>query len=169
VTVSKGESRLIVLAPMLAARAAEYRDLPPHAAGLCALDEVPGDVDDQGRDGIAAYLESLDLDLMSTSHNWDGSPGAWDGIDIFELEKPAVDQVARPRAFSERPAAVTVTARMRPSVSVRMPRFRPMIFLAASVPRLVTGTLLEVFTLWVSITEAVGVQACAPLSHGPGR
>jgi hypothetical protein len=44
-----------------------------------------------------------------------------------------------------------------------------MIFLAASVPRLVTGTLLEVFTLWVSITEAVGVQACAPLSHGPGR
>ncbi|MCX4581187.1 hypothetical protein OHB41_50470 [Streptomyces sp. NBC_01571] len=93
VTVSKGESRLIVLAPMLAALAAEYRDLPPHAARLCALDEVPGDVDDQGRDGIAAYLESLDLDLMSTSHNWDGSPGAWDGIDIFELEKAPNDTV----------------------------------------------------------------------------
>ncbi|MBT2526981.1 hypothetical protein J7E91_16495 [Streptomyces sp. ISL-99] len=86
VTVSKGESRLIVLAPMLAALAAEYRDVPPHAARLCALDEVPGDVDDHGRDGIAAYIASLDLDLMSTSHNWDGSPGAWDGIDIFELE-----------------------------------------------------------------------------------
>ncbi|MEU8645055.1 SbcC/MukB-like Walker B domain-containing protein [Streptomyces sp. NPDC048674] len=93
VTVSKGESRLIVLAPMLAALAAEYRDLPPHAARLCALDEVPGDVDEQGRDGIAAYLESLDLDLMSTSHNWDGSPGAWDGIDIFELEKAPNDTV----------------------------------------------------------------------------
>jgi hypothetical protein len=93
VTVSKGESRLIVLAPMLAALAAEYRDLPPHAARLCALDEVPGDVDDQGRDGIAAYLESLDLDLMSTSHNWDGSPGAWDGIDTFELEKAPNDTV----------------------------------------------------------------------------
>ncbi|MFJ3214183.1 ATP-binding protein [Streptomyces flaveolus] len=93
VTVSKGESRLIVLAPMLAALAAEYRDLPPHAARLCALDEVPGDVDDHGRDGIAAYLASLDLDLMSTSHNWDGSPGAWDGIDIFELEKAPQDTV----------------------------------------------------------------------------
>ncbi|MFE6631677.1 SbcC/MukB-like Walker B domain-containing protein [Streptomyces rochei] len=93
VTVSKGESRLIVLAPMLAALAAEYRDLPSHAARLCALDEVPGDVDDHGRDGIAAYLASLDLDLMSTSHNWDGSPGAWDGIDIFELEKAAQDAV----------------------------------------------------------------------------
>ncbi|MER6334481.1 SbcC/MukB-like Walker B domain-containing protein [Streptomyces sp. NPDC001034] len=93
VTVSKGESRLIVLAPLLAALAAEYRDLPPHAARLCALDEVPGDVDDHGRDGIAAYLASLDLDLMSTSHNWDGSPGAWDGIDIFELEKGPDDTV----------------------------------------------------------------------------
>jgi hypothetical protein len=93
VTVSKGESRLIVLAPMLAALAAEYRDLPPHAARLCALDEVPGDVDDHGRDGIAAYLASLDLDLLATSHNWDGSPGAWDGIDIFELEKAAPDSV----------------------------------------------------------------------------
>ncbi|WP_331753528.1 hypothetical protein OIA45_40520 (plasmid) [Streptomyces chartreusis] len=93
VTVSKGESRLIVLAPMLAALAAEYRDLPPHAVRLCALDEVPGDVDDHGRDGIAAYLAALDLDLMSTSHNWDGSPGAWDGIDIFELEKAPEDTV----------------------------------------------------------------------------
>jgi len=58
--------------------------------------------------------------------------------------------------FSERLAAVTVTVRSRPSVSVRMPRLRPTIFLAASVPWLVTGTLVEVFTLWVSITEAVG-------------
>lgn len=43
--------------------------------------------------GIAAYLATLDLDLMSTSHNWDGSPGAWDGIDIFELEKAPEDTV----------------------------------------------------------------------------
>jgi hypothetical protein len=41
-------------------------------------------------------------------------------------------------------------------VSVRMPRFRPTIFFAASVPWLVRGTLVEVFTLWVSITDAVG-------------
>ncbi|MCX4451592.1 SbcC/MukB-like Walker B domain-containing protein [Streptomyces sp. NBC_01789] len=87
VTVSAGESRLIVLAPMLAALAAQYRDLPAHALRLCALDEVPGDVDEAGRDGIAAYTASLDLDLMCTSHHWDGSPGAWDGIDIHDLAK----------------------------------------------------------------------------------
>ncbi|MFI2636609.1 hypothetical protein ACH5A2_40610 [Streptomyces collinus] len=23
----------------------------------------------------------------STSHHWDGSPGAWDGIDIYDLDK----------------------------------------------------------------------------------
>jgi hypothetical protein len=51
---------------------------------------------------------------------------------------------------------VTVTARISPIVSVRMPRFLPTIFLAASVPWLGRGTLVEVFTLWVSITEAVG-------------
>lgn len=86
-TVSNGESRLIVLAPMLAALAAEYRDLPDHALRLCALDEVPGEIDEAGRDGIAAYTASLDLDLMCTSHHWDGSPGAWDGIDIHDLAK----------------------------------------------------------------------------------
>lgn len=48
-----------------------------------------------------------------------------------------------PSAFSDRPAAATVTARMRPIVSLRMPRFRPTIFFAASVPWLVTGTLVE--------------------------
>ncbi|MFJ6810955.1 SbcC/MukB-like Walker B domain-containing protein [Streptomyces anulatus] len=87
VTVSGGESRLIVLAPMLAALAAEYRDLPAHALRLCALDEVPGEIDEAGRDGIAAYTASLDLDLMCTSHHWDGSPGAWDGVDIHDLAK----------------------------------------------------------------------------------
>lgn len=86
-TVSGGESRLIVLAPMLAALAAEYRGLPAHALRLCALDEVPGEIDEAGRDGIAAYTASLDLDLMCTSHHWDGSPGAWDGIDIHDLAK----------------------------------------------------------------------------------
>ncbi|MET9759931.1 SbcC/MukB-like Walker B domain-containing protein [Streptomyces sp. NPDC006372] len=87
VTISQGESRLIVLGPMLAALSAEYRELPGHAARLCALDEVPGEIDEKGRDGIAAYTASLDLDLMCTSHHWDGSPGAWDGIDIYDLEK----------------------------------------------------------------------------------
>lgn len=89
VTVSQGESRLIVLAPMLAALAAAYRPLPSHAAKIAALDEVPGEIDEKGRDGIAAYVASLDLDLICTSHNWDGSPGAWDGIDIYDLEKTA--------------------------------------------------------------------------------
>ncbi|MDN3271226.1 SbcC/MukB-like Walker B domain-containing protein [Streptomyces sp. MA15] len=86
-TVSQGESRLIALAPVLAALAADYRDLPAHAARLCALDEVPAEVDEKGRDGIAAYLVSLDLDLICTSHHWDGSPGAWDGITVYDPEK----------------------------------------------------------------------------------
>ncbi|MEE1806772.1 SbcC/MukB-like Walker B domain-containing protein [Streptomyces sp. BE133] len=85
--VSGGESRLIVLAPMLAALSAEYRDLPARALRLCALDEIPGEIDEKGRDGIAAYTASLDLDLMCTSHHWDGAPGAWDGIDIHDLTK----------------------------------------------------------------------------------
>lgn len=102
VTISQGESRLIVLAPMLAALAAEYDDLPSHAARLCALDEVPGDVDEKGRDGIAAYTASLGLDLMCTSHHWDGSPGAWDGIDIYDLEKtPDGTVVAEPMHLYE--------------------------------------------------------------------
>lgn len=92
-TVSNGESRLIVLAPMLAALAAEYRDLPAHALRLCALDEVPGEIDEAGRDGIAAYTASLDLDLMCTSHHWDGSPGAWDGIDVHDLAKSSTGVV----------------------------------------------------------------------------
>jgi hypothetical protein len=61
-----------------------------------------------------------------------------------------------PMAFSERLAAVTITARRSPSVSVMMPRSLPTIFLAASVPWLFRGTLVDVLTLWVSITEAVG-------------
>ncbi|MFF9512402.1 SbcC/MukB-like Walker B domain-containing protein [Streptomyces sp. NPDC014724] len=83
VTVSQGESRLIVLAPMLAALAAGYRDLPTHTARLCALDEVPAEVDHQGWDAIAAHVASLDPDLICTSHHWDGSPGAWDGVGIY--------------------------------------------------------------------------------------
>ncbi|MER5618690.1 SbcC/MukB-like Walker B domain-containing protein [Streptomyces sp. NPDC002215] len=108
-TVSGGESRLIVLAPMLAALAAEYRDLPVHALRLCALDEVPGEVDEAGRDGIAAYTASLDLDLMCTSHHWDGSPGAWDGIDIHDLAKSSTGIIiAEPmRLYSHQMLAAT--------------------------------------------------------------
>jgi hypothetical protein len=40
-----------------------------------------------------------------------------------------------------------------------MPRFLPAIFLAALVPWLARGTLVEVCTLWVSITEAVSSGA----------
>src|SRR4051794_260912 len=63
-------------------------------------------------------------------------------------------------------AAVTSTARSSPRVSVTMLRLRPTIFFAASVPLLVRGTLVEVFTLWVSMTEAVGVS---DLVIGSGR
>jgi hypothetical protein len=59
-------------------------------------------------------------------------------------------------AFSVTLAAVMVTASMRPSASVAMPRFLPTIFLPASVPWLVTDTLVEVLMLWVSMTAAVG-------------
>lgn len=84
--LSGGERRLVVLAPMLAAVAAAYDTLPDTAARLAALDEVPSEVDDTGREGLARYIASLDLDLIATSHHWDGAPGAWDGIDAHDLE-----------------------------------------------------------------------------------
>lgn len=84
--LSNGEARLVVLAPMLAAVAAAYDKFPETALRLAALDEVPSDVDEAGREGLARYIASLDLDLLATSHGWDGAPGAWDGIDAFDLE-----------------------------------------------------------------------------------
>lgn len=84
--LSGGERRLVVLAPMLAAVAAAYDTLPDTAARLAALDEVPSEVDETGREGLARYIASLDLDLIATSHHWDGAPGAWDGIDAHDLE-----------------------------------------------------------------------------------
>ena len=83
--LSTGEARLATLAPMLAAVGATYDDLPATALRLVALDEVPGEVDEQGREGLARYIASLDLDLVCTSHSWDGAPGAWDGTDIYDL------------------------------------------------------------------------------------
>ncbi len=35
---------------------------------------------------LARYLATLDLDLICTSYLWDGAPGAWDGIDAWDLE-----------------------------------------------------------------------------------
>jgi hypothetical protein len=58
--------------------------------------------------------------------------------------------------LSDRLAAVTVTARIRPRASVMTPRLRPTIFLPASVPWLVRGTLTEVLMVWVSMMAAVG-------------
>jgi hypothetical protein len=84
--LSGGERRLVVLAPMLAAVAAAFDKFPAHAARLAALDEVPSEVDEEGREGLARYIAELDLDLVATSHHWDGAPGAWDGIDAFDLE-----------------------------------------------------------------------------------
>ncbi len=53
-------------------------------------------------------------------------------------------------------AAVTSTASRRQMVSVTMLRFRPTIFLPASMPWLVASTLVEVFTLCASITQVDG-------------
>ena len=84
--LSGGERRLVVLAPMLAAIAANYDRLGPTGLRLAALDEVPAEVDERGREGLARYLAELDLDLLCTSYLWDGAPGAWDGIDAHDLE-----------------------------------------------------------------------------------
>jgi hypothetical protein len=84
--LSGGERRLVVLAPMLAAIAAGYDRFGERVLRLAALDEVPAEVDEQGREGLARYLATLDLDLICTSYLWDGAPGAWDGIDAWDLE-----------------------------------------------------------------------------------
>lgn len=84
--LSGGERRLVVLAPMLAAVAAYYDQLDMAGLRLAALDEVPAEVDERGREGLARYIAELDLDLVCTSYLWDGAPGAWDGIDAWDLE-----------------------------------------------------------------------------------
>jgi hypothetical protein len=84
--LSSGERRLVVLAPMLAATASAYDRLGEKALRIVALDEVPAEVDDRGRESIARYIAELDLDLVCTSYVWDGCPGAWDGIDAHDLE-----------------------------------------------------------------------------------
>ncbi|HEX8345032.1 MAG TPA: SbcC/MukB-like Walker B domain-containing protein [Actinoplanes sp.] len=84
--LSGGERRLVVLAPMLAAVAAYYDQLDMAGLRLAALDEVPAEVDERGREGLARYIAELDLDLICTSYLWDGAPGAWDGIDAWDLE-----------------------------------------------------------------------------------
>jgi hypothetical protein len=47
---------------------------------------VPAEVDERGREGLARYIAELDLDMLCTSYLWDGCPGAWDGIDAYDLE-----------------------------------------------------------------------------------
>jgi len=84
--LSGGERRLVVLAPMLGAVAAAYDKFGESAPRLAALDEVPAEVDELGREGIARYIAELDLDLIATSYLWDGAPGAWDGVDAHDLE-----------------------------------------------------------------------------------
>lgn len=86
VGLSNGERRLVVIAPMLAAVAALHDKFADTAPRVAALDEIPVDVDEFGIDGLARYIASLDLDLICTSHQWDGAPGAWDGIDAHDLE-----------------------------------------------------------------------------------
>lgn len=84
--LSGGERRLVVLAPMLAAIAAAHDRFGERTGRIVALDEAPSEVDETGREGLARYLAELDLDLIATSHHWDGVPGAWDGIDAHDLE-----------------------------------------------------------------------------------
>jgi hypothetical protein len=87
--LSGGERRLVVLAPMLAAIAANYDRFADAGLRLVPLDEVPAEVDEHGREGLARYLAELDLDVVCTSYLWDGAPGAWDGIDAHDLEAGA--------------------------------------------------------------------------------
>ncbi|MEU3411311.1 SbcC/MukB-like Walker B domain-containing protein [Streptomyces sp. NPDC006658] len=87
--LSGGERRLVVLAPMLAAIAASYDRFTSTGLRLVPLDEVPAEVDERGREGLARYLAELDLDILCTSYLWDGAPGAWDGIDAHDLESGA--------------------------------------------------------------------------------
>lgn len=84
--LSGGERRLVILAPMLASIAALHDNFPPTSLRLAALDEVPAEVDEQGREGLARYLAELDLDVICTSYLWDGAPGAWDGVEAYDLE-----------------------------------------------------------------------------------
>jgi hypothetical protein len=84
--LSSGERRLVMLAPMLAAIAATYDRFGPKVLRLVTLDEVPAEVDERGREGLARYIAALDLDLICTSYLWDGAPGAWDGIEAYDLE-----------------------------------------------------------------------------------
>ncbi|MCP2342995.1 SbcC/MukB-like Walker B domain-containing protein [Actinomadura rupiterrae] len=84
--LSGGERRLVVLAPMLAAVAATYDGFGSDGLRLATLDEVPAEVDEAGREGLARYLAELDLDILCTSYLWDGAPGAWDGIDAWDFE-----------------------------------------------------------------------------------
>lgn len=84
--LSGGERRLVILAPMIASIAALYDNLPDTALRLAALDEVPAEVDDTGREGLARYIAELDLDVICTSYLWEGAPGAWDGVDGHDLE-----------------------------------------------------------------------------------
>jgi hypothetical protein len=62
--LSGGERRLVVLAPMLAAVAAGYDALGPTSLRLAALDEVPAEVDERGREGLWQ---------PGPSHGWRGS------------------------------------------------------------------------------------------------
>ena len=91
--LSTGERRLVVLAPMLAAIAAGYDRFPADGLRLATLDEVPVEVDEVGREGLARYIAELDLDLLCTSHLWDGAPGAWDGVDAWDFEADDSDTV----------------------------------------------------------------------------
>lgn len=94
--LSSGERRLVILAPMLAAVAALYDRMPATCPRLAALYEVPAEVDEAGREGVARYIAELDLDLIATSYVLDGAPGAWDGIDAWDLEAAAGSVVAFP-------------------------------------------------------------------------
>ncbi len=53
------------------------------------------------REGLARYIAELDLDPTCTSYLWDGAPGAWDGIDAWNLEAgPDTTAVAFPTLIS---------------------------------------------------------------------
>src|ERR1017187_114055 len=75
---------------------------------------------------------------------------------------------SRPPVVSCTLAAVTSRTRSRPSVSVAMCRFRPLIFFPASIPCEDSGTLPEVRIDWASRIAALG-SALRPARLRPLR
>src|SRR3954465_13023132 len=116
------------------------------------------------------HAEPFDLRVLGDDLDVDAERGTvFDGCDLESGIDPGLVRVgwivaawssrSLPITLSLTLAAVTITASSRPRVSVIMPRLPPTIFLPASIPCVSAGTLVDVFTLCVSMIDAVGSTA----------